>query len=313
MHMLPRDVQESNERRFSRKHINGYIDTVIRNNPNIESKVQHGADLLTAWVAHWTAPFTDQCKSEKHHTTKSKRLSQLATMDLEQLVRDLYVGIAYVREPELFVSVTSQLASKVGFDDKASSIQTVAEIVAILCEADGFDIIKRDRSDSLMIQSCIPLPLALQDAMDRSLYLPPLVCEPDEVKNNFESPYLTHNDCLILGKGNSHTEDICLDTINTQNAVALRLDTEFLSQVEEEPSFDLDTSEKIRQWTEFKSDSYELYEMLTKQGNRFHLANKVDKRGRKYAQGYHITTQGSAFKKAMLELANEEIIEGVPA
>ena len=51
---------------------------------------------------------------------------------------------------------------------------------------------------------------------------------------------------------------------------------------------------------------------MVSQGNRFYLTHKVDKRGRIYAQGYHITTQGTAFKKAMIELAEPEFIEGAP-
>jgi DNA-directed RNA polymerase len=47
-------------------------------------------------------------------------------------------------------------------------------------------------------------------------------------------------------------------------------------------------------------------------GNHFYLTHKVDKRGRIYACGYHINTQGTAFKKAQLELVNEEIVTGVP-
>jgi len=312
--MLPIDLQQSNERRYSRKHINGYIDTAIRKNDDSEKKVHVGVKLLKNWIAHWAAPFSDQCSSEKYHISKNKRLSQIATMDLEQLVRDIFVGIAYIQNQETFVSITAQLAHKLGFDDHAKSIQTTAEIVAVLCDSDAFDIIKGKKDSALMVENNLPLPNALVDAIVRSLYLPPMVCKPVDVKSNFESPYLTHNDCLILGKGNAHTEDICLDTINTQNSVALKLDLEFLKNVEESPNPDkpLDTMEKITNWTAFKADSYELYSMLAKQGNHFWLTNKVDKRGRKYAQGYHVTSQGSCFKKAMLELHYEEIVIGVP-
>jgi hypothetical protein len=31
-----------------------------------------------------------------------------------------------------------------------------------------------------------------------------------------------------------------------------------------------------------------------------------------YACGYHMNPQGAAFKKAQLELAKEELVEGVP-
>ena len=70
--------------------------------------------------------------------------------------------------------------------------------------------------------------------------------------------------------------------------------------------------EKRQNWSTFKGESYELYSMLAKQGNQFWLTNKVDKRGRKYAQGYHVTSQGSCFKKAMLELHHETHVTGAP-
>jgi len=300
-HMLPTDLQETNERRFSRKHINGYIDTVIRDNPDNEAKVHRGVALLESWL------------SKAYYDSKNARLEQVKELDLEQLVRDIFVGVAYSQKPELFVSVTAMLAGKLGFDEKRESIMTVAEIVAVLSHTDAFDLIKPAIDAQVLIQSRIALPHKLIDTMRHSVYLPPMVCEPMEVTSNYESPYLTHNDCLILGRGNGHADDICLDVINTQNKVAMKLDTDFLCTVEEDPSYELDSPEKIQQWSIFKQTSYTLYEMLTKQGNKFWLTNKVDKRGRLYCQGYHITSQGSAFKKAMLELHNEEIVEGVPS
>ena len=85
----------------------------------------------------------------------------------------------------------------------------------------------------------------------------------------------------------------------------------FLEEIPEEPTHALDTIEKTQQWGVFKSQSTGIYQMLHDQGNEFYLANKVDKRGRMYAHGYHVTTQGSPFKKAMVELAHKERVEGV--
>jgi hypothetical protein len=164
----------------------------------------------------------------------------------------------------------------------------------------------------MMVQSKIPLPKELVDAAVRSKYVLPMVVEPEGITSNFESPYLTFNECQILGKGNSHAGDICLDVINTQNKVPLKLDLDFLSQVEEEPTFELDSTEKFQLWSQFKQESYESYYLLAKQGNKFWLTNKVDKRGRLYAQGYHITSQGSSFKKSSIELWEEEQVTGVP-
>jgi hypothetical protein len=140
-----------------------------------------------------------------------------------------------------------------------------------------------------------------------------MVCEPLELKSNLDSGYLTHKDSLILGRGNHHAGDICLDVLNRMNRVALKLDTDFLRTVEEEPTFELDTSEKRSMWLNFKAQSARMYMLMHNLGNEFYLTHKVDKRGRIYAQGYHINTQGAAYKKAMVDLANEELVEGVPS
>ena len=310
-HMLPADLQETNEYRFAKKHIDKYLDTCIRETPDSEAKVHQGVELLSQWLAYWTGPYTDQCKSEKHYNNKKARLSQLNELELEGLVREIFVGIAYFQVPTLYVSVTAQLALRIGLDDHRDAIVTMAELVAVLAATAAFDLTKEDEQSSVMVTSLLYLPTELKDAIARSIYLPPLVCEPQEVASNFESPYLTFNDSLMLGKGNSHLGDLCLDVINTQNKVALKLDTQFLSTVEEEPTFELDTLEKLQGWENFKYASYGVYNLLVKQGNKFWLHNKVDKRGRLYAQGYHVTTQGSAFKKAMIELHHEEIVNGV--
>jgi hypothetical protein len=139
-----------------------------------------------------------------------------------------------------------------------------------------------------------------------------MVCVPLDLSNNYDSGYLSVKESLILGKGNHHDGNICIDVLNTINKVALKLDTAFLLQVEEEPTFELDTAEKRDMWLNFKSQSAIMYALMHSLGNEFYLTHKVDKRGRIYSQGYHLNTQGTAFKKAMIELANEEVITGVP-
>jgi hypothetical protein len=204
------------------------------------------------------------------------------------------------------------MAGRLRFSDKTEAITTVAELMAVICSTDAYDISKENKMASLMLISRIPLEKELIDFIEDSQYLPPMVCEPLELVNNFSSGYLTHNDSLILGQGNHHDGDICLDVLNTMNKVSLSLDTEFLSKVEEEPTFELDTQDKIDQWNIFKAQGYEFYKLMVRCGNEFYLTHKVDKRGRIYSQGYHITTQGTAFKKAMINLSKEEVVFGVP-
>lgn len=300
LRMSPYDTQLANERRFNRKHIDKYIRMTLLEHPGTVSQILDGVQRVTAWMA------------EPYYASKQARVDQLKGLDIEALVMDLLVGVAYCQREELFTSVSAQLAGRLGFSDKAESIQTVAELLAVLCYTDAFDIRKASRSASLVIINRMPLSDRLKGFIADSQYLPPMVCEPEPLVNNHSSGYLTHNDSLILGKGNHHDGDLCLDVLNTQNRVALKLSVEFLCNVEEEPTFELDSAEKVDQWGEYKRQSYQLYHLLVTQGNKFWLTHKPDKRGRIYAQGYHISTQGSSFKKASIELAHEEVVSGVP-
>lgn len=316
-------LQEGNELRYARKHIDKMIREVLINDEDLMIKHDHGVKLVTEYI-----------NTEYSYTSKNERVVQLKHIDVDELVMDIFVGIAYVIQPQLFTSVTAQMAGRLGMTDKYEAIQTVAEIIAVLCNTDAFDIDKASQGSSLMIVSRIELPDTLLEYIEHSEYLPPMVCTPKVVTSNFESGYLTINDSLILGSGNHHDGDICLDVINKVNSVPLTLDKEFLCTVDETPKditvesiqaaalkkgqvlSDAIAKERmakaLENWDRFKAQSYHFYMLMIQQGNRFHLLNKVDKRGRLYAQGYHISTQGAAFKKAMIELADAELVNDVP-
>ena len=293
-------LQEMNEEHFNRKHIDAKIRAEILANPEMCQKLQLGVQLINEWMAG------------TYYASKQARIEQLRALDVEAMVLDMFVGVAYSQRPELFTSVTAQMAARLGFSDRAAAITTVAELLAVLCNTDAFDISKESRQASLMVVSRIPLSDGLLHFIENSEFLPPMVCEPLPLTHNHSSGYLTHNDSLILGSGNHHDGDICLDVLNTMNKVAFKLDLDFLCKVEEEPTFELDTQDKADSWRRFKKQSYAFYSLMAQQGNRFFFNHKVDKRGRIYSCGYHLNPQGAAFKKAQLELAKEELIEGVP-
>jgi hypothetical protein len=313
-YMLPRDLQETNEKRFSRKHINNQIRLGITCSETLMDKVREGAQLLEAWL------------DADHYESKAKRLKSLKTLDLKELVLDVFVDTAYVREPTLLTSVTGQLAGKLHFNEKATAIQTLGEILAVLARTGVYTITKQSTQASLMLCSCINVSDRVLAGIRNACYLPPMVCEPETIRHNRESGYLTHNDSVILRGYNHHDGDVCLDVINTQNQTALSLNLDFLRQVDEEPTKDftevdpnlnefeqrLQRDEQKKQWENFKAQSTRMYVLMATQGNRFWITNKVDKRGRIYSQGYHINPQGTSYKKAMLELADKETVDGVP-
>lgn len=323
------ELQLINERQFNRKHIDKYIRKELFEDPqvNLLAEVDQGVELLRNWMA------------QEHFESKAVRLHHLAQLDLTALVTELFVGVCYVQDETPMVNVVGQLASRLGFDDKRDSIQTVAEVLAVLTETDVFDIRKPHPKASLYIVSNVKFSQELTNFINYSCFLPPLVCKPRKLTHNRSSAYYTHNtDSVILGGGHNHHDgNIRLDVLNTRNSVPLSLDVEFLSTVEEEPTNDLnvvseETLEKyhlkghdlsqweqvdmIRKqktnWKRYKEQSYYFYSLMVNQGNRFYLSNAWDKRGRMYVRGYHISPQGTSFKKAMINFADKEQVTGVP-
>ena len=292
------ELQRFNELRFNRKHIDLKLAEFVQNDANMQEGVEDGIEKLEVFL------------SKTYYQSKNERLTPLHQMDLRKIVEDVFVGICYVKPGELFTSVSAKLAGRLGFDDKPAAITTMAEILAVLCETNVFDIYKLSKYDSIKVKHNIPLPQELKDFIRDSEYLPPMLCEPRKLVNNYSSGYLTHNDSLILGNGNHHNGDICLDVLNKKNSTPLKLCVEFISKYEEESNKEFETPEQREQWSNFKRQSYEFYTLMAQQGNKFYLTHKVDKRGRIYAQGYHISTQGTSFKKASIELYEEEVVEG---
>lgn len=296
--LLPYDLQMSNEYQFNRKHINKYITELLETDYGRE--IDFGVSLIEQWL------------DKSYYDAKNIRLAQLGGMDLRSIVVTICAQTVYCQTPEEFVSMTSLMAGCLGFSEHRDSIETIAEMTAEVCKTDLYDIVKADRYATLMIRSNVKVPTELANCIKRSRYLPPMVVEPTDIHSNFESPYLTHNDCIILGRKKSHSEDVCLDTINTQNKIAFSLNENFLLSVEEEPTFSVEDLDQLREWKKFKRESQEIYALMINQGNKFYLTNKVDNRGRKYAQGYHIHAQGTPYKKAMLDLQHKEKVTGAP-
>lgn len=299
--MLTEDIQRANEYRYARHHIDKYMRDYVLQDEEVLPLLDKGVELLTEWV-----------NTEFGYESKNIRVAALKTMDLREIVVEVVVASAFCQYEEMFTSFTAKLAGVLGWDDKKDSITTVAEIVAVLCDTDLYDLNKSSRFDSWYVQSNIELSLQLKEYVANCAYLPPLVHKPAKLRHNKDSPYLTiGQESLILNKGH-HNEDICLDVIDIKNSVELTLNTEFLSRVEEEPTGDMDSPEKLNAWLDMKKQSHEFYLMMVGQGNKFYLGHKPDKRGRLYAQGYHISTQGAPYKKAMIELCKQDIVTGIP-
>jgi len=157
----------------------------------------------------------------------------------------------------------------------------------------------------------------VQRQLDLYQYPLPMVIKPEPVTSNRETGYLTCRGSLILKK-NHHDEDICLDHINRMNAVRLTIDDDTAFMVAnqwrhldkpKEGESSGDYKKRVKAFEKYDSSSKEVIKQILVHGNDFHLTHKYDKRGRSYCQGYHINYQGTAWNKAVVQLADKELIE----
>lgn len=312
------EAQKDVEHLYSRKNIKKAIMKEIKDSPEIMEKLAQGVTLLEQYR---DTPYS--------YESKNVRVQQLHTIDLAYIVEEVACVTLLIQEPVQFTQVVGELAGTLGFSNKGDGIKTIAEILAVLCETDLFEIMKDDKYASLTIVSNFGMPEKLGAFIKQTKFLPPMICPPRKVRTNYDSGYLTKKESLILGNGNFHEGDICLDSINRFNQIPLSLDTELLKTYSE-PPLDFDTPEKRTKWetthpgeswemelqdrkdkwTKMVTDSYKVYVDLVHQGNEFWITHKVDKRGRTYSQGYHCSTQGNSFRKAIINFHEKELITG---
>lgn len=253
----------------------------------------------------------NQYMAKTYYESKNLRIKQLEKMETEDIFKEVIVAVMLSTEPQPIQSVAARLAANLPFDSHLDAAKTASELIAVVCYSDIYDIIPARNSETgtLMVQSRYSLEEKTLKAIEATKYLPPMVCEPNEITGlgNIDNSHVSFEDSLILGKDHHHHQKLAIDAINIANQVALTLDTAVLEQAEM-PNKELDTPEKMKQFKKLADDSREVYEEIVALGNEFYLTWKFDFRGRMYSQGYHINIQSTEYKKALINLAHKEVI-----
>jgi len=298
--LSPTQAQIQVECSLGKHFIEQDIEKEIRESPVLTGKISQGIALLQQWHV------------KDYYDSKNQRLDAIRPKQFEHLVVSAFVCVAHCQYPETLVNIAGKFAESLRWSDRVPAVTTAAEILAVLCETDAFDIFKNGAQGSLMVQCNFTLSEELVQNILQAEYLPPMICEPEPITTNFQSGYLTVKDSVILRKYNQHSQCASLDVINARNAVPLSLDMDFVMSVPETPKNEPETVEAQQRWQQHVSTSKMVYRRMALAGNRFYMLNKYDKRGRMYVQGYHINPQGTAYKKACVDLADTEVVTGVP-
>ena len=292
--------QRQTEWMYSKKYIRTYLKDALLNSVELQAKIVDAVSLINDYA------------SQSYYKSKDKRIADfMLNRDLVQTVESIMLVTLPKQKPELYTSVVGELSAMIGMTDKGDGAKIAAELLATLADLDVYDLFKHTDRGSIYLVSAFELDEKIVKFIEQTMYLPPMICPPREIRTNHDSGYLTKRESMILGKGNFHTENICLDSINKFNQVALSLNVRLLKTFSEEPKKEFTDPAKKEQWMTFVKKSYEVYRDLVQHGNEFWLTHRVDKRGRTYAQGYHCSTQGNSFRKAIVELSDKELITGV--
>lgn len=201
-----------------------------------------------------------------------------------------------------YQALVGMLAGRIAVQNKIDQAKIVAEVVAVISKSGLIKITRRGAGNSILVSSNYQFKTAIPRV---NRHVPLMSCPKPVTQNNDDNL----GSMILGGSIKYHEGNICLDHINRMNKIELKLNRDFLCLHEEAPTFDIDTLQKKDQWNKFITDSYDAYINLVRQGNRFWLEHNVDVRGRTYAMNYYVSTQGSSFKKAIVQLAKEEIVE----
>lgn len=287
------------------------------------------ADDILALVSDMAVKLKAWIYSPEHWHTKSARLYEIAELDLEELIIQILssIGLECETHPLKLVSIASLCAKHLHMDNKLHSIQTMAEVIAVL-SLHHLCTIKKDFDGVRWVHSNYEMDAEVIAFKFNAMYLPPMVIRPRKLRHNRDSGYITQQgESLILGwYENHHGKNISLDVLNIQNSNEYCLDTDVISHLTDtKPTQNL-LPEEIKKlshenrmiyemdqktWENFQEESYKIQTLMLYHGNAFYLQNKVDKRGRIYVSGYHISPQGNSFKKSMLSFKKAEICTGV--
>jgi hypothetical protein len=205
----------------------------------------------------------------------------------------IFAGTLLHPQGMTYQAMIGYIAGNVKCADPLDRAKCAAEIIALAYQADLI-VITKISDTTMMVTTEFELPVEIPAfGKHRPSYVP-----PKELDYN-----------PILGtRFKQHDNDVCLEHINKMNAIPLVLEQRIINSMEEYQKAEPETAEQLEQWEDFKRRSLEVYQEA-RQHPHFYLNHSYDTRGRVYCSGYYINYQGASYKKAIVQLANKEVVE----
>lgn len=301
MHVTPYDHQLMFERKYSevllKKELREWLETAYKD------ELEQTAQVLGDWLA---MPATYASKQDRLDLVRRDMdcLDMVVNAVLMVAMQDTGNGVTMQQAASQFIN---SFPGSWGMSIP-DSIKTASEILARIGWEDLYTVEYGGGKEPVLL-SDITLPREYEARLQLTGHPLPMLIPPMPLGHNRCTGYVSIPGSLVLGsKYNHHEGALCKEALEIQNNVAMSLNKDFLMVMDDiRPVFK--TKEEEEQWDVLNKETKLIACELLQAGNRFWFTYRVDTRGRMYARGYQINPQGNSWRKAMLELANKEIVE----
>lgn len=241
-----------------------------------------------------------------NNSEKNDYISALLLLDIDwKPIAEFLVSTALLFKSDRVQNIAYRVSTKLtscGFDDAFIDIQIATDLLF----ANKHTLFKFKKNPYITIYSVIPQVPELIEVINSQEFLPPLIEEPEYVRNNNTSGYHTFNQNIIMGgRYKEHNYIVCLDVINKQNQLVFELDNVVIND-EEKPKNKLTGQDLINHQVFVKQQKK--YQRFFK-NKPFYFNHRYDSRGRLYCDGYHISYQATEYRKAAVSLHKQHKID----
>ena len=260
--------------------------------------------MANAWLSEITESMDLilKYKQTDHYKSKNQRLAEWIwhTEDILNLIVSIFT-VTLLEQSTTYQAMIGRLSHKIKVKDSIDRFKILADIIGLISQTGLIDIDSPGQGQHINISTLYDMEVDIP-VEERHVIV---TDRPQPIEMNKDS---IHGSMLMGHRMNHHNDEICLHHLNRLNQIPLQLNKAFVNAYTETPKNEPKTQQTKDQWRQFMKESFGKYQEILKHKKPFYLIHKYDTRGRTYACGYHVTSQGNSYKKAIVELANEELI-----
>jgi hypothetical protein len=304
-------LQIKNEYAFDKQHT---VETLqLELEDTFKSHVDNYVKLLKDYYAQDDFTYTLKDGTIKVWASKQDRFNEMHELDIAEIAWHCLVH-CITQKDTTFTQVIGKFYKRFGHETDRQNLESASEFIAILNQTPFINVIYPANSEEgvLMIHSNIKLGKRLEAYLDNQRFTLPSLIEPMELTNNKQTGYESIGGSVLLG-GRHHDNEVCLDHINRVNKVKFSLETRIFKKAnpvfKDKDETEIERQKRLDNFKQCNRESGDIYARLVKAGNEFYLTNRYCSRGRTYAHGYHLNSQGDNFRKGVLVLAEKELVQ----